>query len=76
MKAHMDVEFESKSTVKLGADARAKLGQQLLAMYSDVVSQGVPDSLSEILRQGSKAVADLKPRPGARHPPPKSPSAT
>jgi RNA polymerase sigma-70 factor, ECF subfamily len=55
MKAHMDVEFESKSTVKLGADARAKLGQQLLAMYSDVVSQGVPDSLSEILRSLDKS---------------------
>jgi hypothetical protein len=46
----MDVEFASKSTVKLGPDTRAKLGQQLLAMYSDVVNQGVPDSLSEILR--------------------------
>ena len=46
----MDVEFASKSTVTLGPDTRAKLGQQLLAMYSDVVNQGVPDSLSEILR--------------------------
>jgi Sigma-70 region 2/Anti-sigma factor NepR len=55
MKAHMDVEFGSKSTVKLGPDARAKLGQQLLAMYGDVVSQGVPDSLSETLRSLDKS---------------------
>jgi len=46
----MDVGFASKSTAKLGPNIRAKLGQQLLAMYSDVVNQGVPDSLSEILR--------------------------
>jgi RNA polymerase sigma-70 factor (ECF subfamily) len=46
----MDVEFASKSTAKLGPDTRAKLGRQLLAMYSDVVNQGVPESLSEILR--------------------------
>ena len=45
-----NVEFASKSTVKLGPDIRAKIGQQLRAMYSDVVSQGVPDQFSEILR--------------------------
>jgi RNA polymerase sigma-70 factor, ECF subfamily len=46
----MDVECASKSIVKLGAYTRAKLGQQLLTLYSDVVNEGVPDQLFEILR--------------------------
>jgi Anti-sigma factor NepR len=48
---YMDVELASKSTVKLGPDIKAKIGQQLRAMYSDVVNQGVPDRFSEILRR-------------------------
>jgi hypothetical protein len=43
---------------KLGRDVQARLGQQLRAMYDDVVSQGVPDRFSELLnrldRNGSK----------------------
>jgi len=48
--SHMDVEVAPKSTVKLGPDIKAKIGQHLRAMYSDVVNQGVPDRFSEILR--------------------------
>jgi hypothetical protein len=47
----MDVELAAKSTAKLGPDIKAKIGQQLRAMYSDVVNQGVPDRFSEILRR-------------------------
>ena len=47
----MDVELAQKSTVSLGPDIKAKIGQQLRAMYSDVVNQGVPDRFSEILRR-------------------------
>jgi hypothetical protein len=36
---------------KLGSEIKAKIGQQLRAMYADVVNQGVPDRFSEILRK-------------------------
>jgi hypothetical protein len=34
---------------KLGRDVQARLGQQLRAMYDDVVNQGVPDRFAELL---------------------------
>ena len=61
--AYMDVELAPKSTVKLGPDIKAKIGQQLRAMYSEVVNQGVPDRFSEILRrldQADEAGTDRK----------------
>ena len=36
---------------KLGREVQARLGQQLRAMYDDVVSQGVPDRFTELLNQ-------------------------
>jgi Anti-sigma factor NepR len=54
----MEVESTTKSTAKLGPDIKAKIGQQLRAMYSDVVNQGVPDRLSEILRRLDQAGDD------------------
>jgi hypothetical protein len=36
---------------KLGSEIKAKIGQQLRAMYGDVVNQGVPDRFAEILRK-------------------------
>jgi hypothetical protein len=36
---------------KLGREVQARLGQQLRAMYDDVVSQGVPDRFSELLNR-------------------------
>ena len=53
-----EVELATKPTVKLGPDIKAKIGQQLRAMYSDVVNQGVPDQFSEILRRLHQADAD------------------
>ena len=52
-----------KSTVSLESDIKARIGQQLRAMYSDVVNQGVPDRFSEILRrldQADEAGTDRK----------------
>ena len=76
----MDDEFGSKSTVKFNRATRAKLGRQLLAMYSDVVNQGVPDSLTEILRslEWSEGQGENrgKTRTEALTPPARSPSAT
>ncbi len=50
-----DVESAPKSTARLGSDIKARIGQQLRAMYSDVVNQGVPDRFSEILRRLDEA---------------------
>jgi hypothetical protein len=36
---------------KLGRDVQARLGQQLRAMYDDVVSQGVPDRFTDLLNR-------------------------
>ena len=35
---------------RLGRDVQGKIGQQLRAMYDDVVSQGVPDRFTEMLQ--------------------------
>jgi len=35
----------------LGRDVQSKIGEQLRAMYDDVVSQGVPDRFSELLKR-------------------------
>jgi hypothetical protein len=47
---YVNVASAPKSTVRLASD-KARIGQQLHAMYSDVVNQGVPDRFSEILRR-------------------------
>lgn len=36
---------------KLGRDVQARLGQQLRAMYDEVVSQGVPGRFSDLLNR-------------------------
>jgi len=36
---------------KLGREVQARLGQQLRAMYDEVVSQGVPDRFTELLKR-------------------------
>lgn len=40
-----------KSRGRLGRDVQGKIGQQLRAMYDDVVSEGVPDRFTEMLQQ-------------------------
>lgn len=41
----------STKTGKLGRDVQARLGQQLRAMYDDVVNQGVPDRFADLLNR-------------------------
>jgi len=36
---------------KLGCDVQARLGQQLRAMYDEVVNQGVPDRFNELINR-------------------------
>ena len=42
---------QKKTTANLGRDIQAKLGQQLRAMYDDVVNQGVPNRFSDLLNR-------------------------
>lgn len=39
---------------KLDKETQTKIGQQLRAMYDEVVRQGVPDRFAELLRQLEK----------------------
>ena len=43
-----------KTEAKLGRDIQAKIGQQLRALYDDVVNQGVPDRFTELLNRLDK----------------------
>ncbi len=36
---------------KLGREVQARLGQQLRAMYDEVVGQGVPDRFNDLLNR-------------------------
>ena len=53
--------------VSLGRDVQVKIGQHLRTMYDEVVKQGVPDHLSDLLqkldRSGDKSGA-VKDKPG------------
>ena len=40
-----------KNSSRLGRDIQNKIGLQLQAMYDDVVKEGVPERLSELLRK-------------------------
>ena len=43
-----------KTDAKLGRDIQAKIGQQLRALYDDVVNQGVPDRFTDLLNRLDK----------------------
>jgi hypothetical protein len=40
-----------KPEARLGREVQARIGQQLRAMYNDVVNQGVPQHLAELVRR-------------------------
>jgi hypothetical protein len=42
---------QRKSKGRLGRDVQSKIGQQLRAMYDDVVNDGVPDRFVEMLQK-------------------------
>lgn len=41
----------SSGSARLGREIQGKIGQQLRAMYDDVVKEGVPDRFRDMLRQ-------------------------
>lgn len=51
----MTPEPQKKPSAKLSRDIQAKLGQQLRAVYDDVVNQGVPDRFAALLDQLDKS---------------------
>jgi hypothetical protein len=44
----------TKNPARLGRDIQSKIGQQLRAMYDDVLNQGVPDRFSDLLSRLDK----------------------
>jgi hypothetical protein len=44
----------NKPHPRLGREVQARIGQQLRAMYDDVVDQGVPDHISDLVRRLSE----------------------
>jgi hypothetical protein len=42
---------QRKSEVRLGREVQARIGQQLRAMYDDVVSQGVPSHIADLVKR-------------------------
>jgi len=40
-----------KPEARLGREVQARIGQQLRAMYNDVVNQGVPQHITELVRR-------------------------
>lgn len=50
-----------KTGTGLGRDVQTKIGQQLRAMYDDVVHEGVPERFAELLRQLDKEPGEGKP---------------
>jgi aromatic ring-cleaving dioxygenase len=40
-----------KTEVRLGREVQARIGQQLRAMYDQVVKEGVPPHIAELLRR-------------------------
>jgi hypothetical protein len=44
----------TKPEARLGREVQAKIGQQLRAMYDDVVNQGVPDRIADLVRRLSE----------------------
>ena len=51
MEAAVTRKKSTTKPAKLGRDVQARLGQQLRAMYDDVVRQGVPDRFAELIKK-------------------------
>lgn len=50
----MKAEKLKRKKGRLSADIQYKLGQQLRAMYTDVVNEGVPDQFTELIQRLDK----------------------
>ena len=50
---------QRRSEVRLGREVQARIGQQLRAMYDDVVKEGVPQHISDLVRRLSDQDDDV-----------------
>ncbi len=46
--------IQPKREVRLGREVQARIGQQLRAIYDDVVKEGVPEHISDLVRRLSE----------------------
>ena len=53
-KKPMKMQDAGGKDVALGREIQSKIGQQLRAMYDNVVDEGVPDRFADLLRQMDK----------------------
>lgn len=44
----------ARTEARLGREVQARIGQQLRAIYDDVVNQGVPNHLADLVRRLSE----------------------
>jgi hypothetical protein len=52
MNAQLEQQLDpEKAEAKLTREVQIKIGQQLRAMYTDVVDQGIPERFVELLRR-------------------------
>jgi hypothetical protein len=64
-------ENHEKDAPRLGKEIQSRIGQQLRAMYDDVVKEGVPDRFADLLRKmeapgGSAGRPDSGDKEGSR----------
>jgi hypothetical protein len=52
--------MSQKNASGLNREIQAKIGQQLRAIYDDVVQEGVPDRFAQLLKQLDKAPGEGK----------------
>jgi hypothetical protein len=52
--------MNQKSASGLNREIQAKIGQQLRAIYDDVVQEGVPDRFADLLKQLDKVPEEGK----------------
>jgi len=45
---------QRRSEVRLGREVQARIGQQLRAMYDEVVKEGVPQHIADLVRRLSE----------------------
>jgi hypothetical protein len=48
---HMGKPTHRKSEVRLGREVQARIGQQLRALYDEVVKEGVPQHIADLVRR-------------------------
>lgn len=58
IRSDMGVDKTPELTARLGTHIEAKIGLQLRAMYSEVLSQGIPDRFAKILDRLDQTASD------------------